>query len=89
LEELKSAVERILAMAAAGSWSLPEFAYRFVLAHPAVSTALVGTAFVQELKAAVEYCARGPLTSQWQARARQVTIQDRSQLNPGNWRIEP
>ena len=85
LEELKSAVEEILAIAKAGSSSLPEFAYRFVLAHPVVSTALVGTAFVDELQAAVAYCTRGPLSSQTQAAVRQVIIKDRRLLNPGNW----
>jgi len=85
LEELKSAVEKTIALASMGPGSLPEFAYRFVLAHPAVSTALVGTALVDELKAALEYCTRGPLSSQSQADARQVAIQDRKQLNPGNW----
>jgi aryl-alcohol dehydrogenase-like predicted oxidoreductase len=85
LEELKSAVERIFSIAAAGSCSLPEFAYRFVLAHPAVSTALVGTAFLEELKTAVDYCARGPLPSLWLAQVQQVIIKGRKQLNPGNW----
>jgi len=87
LEELKSAVERILAIVATGSWSLPEFAYRFVLAHPAVSTVLVGTAFVEELKAVIDYGTRGPLSAQLQAQVRQVAIEDRKQLNPGNWPI--
>ena len=85
LEELKSAVEEIRALAATESWSLPEFAYRFVLAHPAVSTALVGTASVEELRAAIDYCVQGPLTSPWQEQARQVTLEDRRMLNPGNW----
>jgi aryl-alcohol dehydrogenase-like predicted oxidoreductase len=87
LEELKSAVERILAIVATGSWSLPELAYRFVLAHPAVSTVLVGTAFVEELKAAIDYGMRGALSAQLQAQVRQVAIKDRKQLNPGNWPI--
>jgi len=87
LVELKSAVERILAIVATGSGSLPEFAYRFVLAHPAVSTVLVGTAFVEELKAAIGYGMRGALSPQLQAQVRQVAIKDREQLNPGNWPI--
>jgi len=85
LEDLKSAVEKAAAIASGESVSLPEFAYRFVLAHPAVSTALVGTAQVDELKAALEYCARGALSSQCQADVRQVEIEDRRLLNPGNW----
>jgi aryl-alcohol dehydrogenase-like predicted oxidoreductase len=85
LEELKSAVERIRSIGARGSVSLPEFAYRFVMAHPAVSTALVGTVDVEELKAAIGYCAIGPLPSLWVAEARQVELQDRKQLNPFYW----
>lgn len=89
LEELESAIERIVAIAAIESSTLPEFAYRFVLAQPAVSTALVGTAFVEELKAAIEYCTRGPLSARLQAQLRQVAIRNRKQLNPGNWPILP
>lgn len=85
LEGLKLAVESILAVAGTGSRGLPEFAYRYVLAHPAVSTALVGTASVEELKAAVEYCTHGPLPPQWLAQVQQVIIKDRNQLNPGTW----
>ena len=85
LEKLKTAVEETAAIASQGSGTLPEFAYRFVLAHPAVSTALVGTASVDELAAALEYCARGPLSAECQADLRRVEIKDRKQLNPGNW----
>jgi aryl-alcohol dehydrogenase-like predicted oxidoreductase len=85
LEELKSVVEKLLAIAATESETLPEIAYRFVLAQPAVSTALVGTSSVDELKAALEYCTRGPLSSQCQAAVRGVVVKNRKQLNPGNW----
>ena len=50
LKELKDAVEKIISIEAAGAEGLPQFAYRFVLAHPAVSTALVGTANDAEFK---------------------------------------
>ncbi len=85
LEELKTAVEETAAIASKGSGNLPEFAYRFVLAHPAVSTALVGTASVDELAAALEYSARGALSAEPQADVRRIEIKDRKQLNPGNW----
>ena len=87
LEELRCAAGKIAALAEAGSFGLPELAYRFVLAHPAVSSALVGTASIDELKAALEYCARGPLPPDWQARVRQITINDQRQLNPSTWPI--
>lgn len=88
LEELKTAVEQILAVAESESASLPEFAYRFVLAHPAISVALVGTALIEELKAAIDYASRGRLTPECLARLRQVAIRDRRLLNPGNWPSE-
>jgi aryl-alcohol dehydrogenase-like predicted oxidoreductase len=87
LAELKSAVERILLVASRASCSLPEFAYRFVLAQPAVSTLLVGTARVEELKAVIEYCAQGPLTADWEALVRAVGLEDRRALNPGSWNL--
>lgn len=87
LEELKSAASRLLAIARAESSSLPEFAYQFALAQPAVSTLLVGTAVVDELKAVIDYCGRGPLTAPWEAQVRQVALEDTRQLNPGNWNL--
>lgn len=87
LGELRSAVEQLSALAEAAALSLPEFAYRFVLAHPAVGTALVGTAFVEELRAVVEYAARPPLSAEWQVRIRKAGLKDRRQLNPSTWPI--
>jgi 1-deoxyxylulose-5-phosphate synthase len=88
LEELKSAAETIHAIAESASASLPEVAYRFVLAHPAVSSALVGTALVEELKATVEYGTREPLSPELLAQLRQVTLKNRELLHPGNWPAE-
>jgi 1-deoxyxylulose-5-phosphate synthase len=88
LEELRSAAGKVSALAEAGSIGLPEFAYRFVFAHPAVSSALVGTASIDELKAALGYCARGALPPDSLARVRQITINDRRQLNPATWPIQ-
>jgi aryl-alcohol dehydrogenase-like predicted oxidoreductase len=88
LEELKSAVESVQAIARQASASLPEFAYRYVLAHPAVATALVGTALVEELQATLEYGARGPLPPASMAQVRQVALRNPKLLNPGNWPAE-
>jgi aryl-alcohol dehydrogenase-like predicted oxidoreductase len=85
LEELKMAAEEIRAIAESASASLPEVAYRFVLAHAAVSSALVGTALMEELKATVEYCTRGQLSPELLAMLRQVTIKNRNLLHPGTW----
>ena len=85
LEELKVAVERIHEIGAMGSVSLPEFAYRFVLVHPAVSTALLGTSSLEEMKATIGYCESGPLPYRWLAKSQEVEIKDRKQLNPFYW----
>jgi aryl-alcohol dehydrogenase-like predicted oxidoreductase len=60
-------------------------AYRFVLANDAISTALVGTARVEELEAALAFARVGLLAPALITSIRQVTVRDRSQLNPGTW----
>jgi aryl-alcohol dehydrogenase-like predicted oxidoreductase len=60
-------------------------AYRFVLAHPAVTTALVGTARTEELEAAVAFAGKEPLLPARVAAIRQITMGDLNQLNPGAW----
>jgi 1-deoxyxylulose-5-phosphate synthase len=88
LNELKSLVEELSTLLDAESWNMPEFAYRFVLAHPAVSTCLVGTASVEELKATLEYAARGPLSSGWRKMVEGMSIKDRNQLDPSTWSLQ-
>ena len=85
LAELRSAIAQLSHLADAEVCSLPEMAYRFVLAHPAVTTALVGTARREELEAALAFAGVGPLPPTPMAAIRQVTVRDRSQLNPGTW----
>ena len=50
LRELRAAVNRVNSLRDTQDTSLPELAYRFVLGHPVVSTALVGTGRVHELQ---------------------------------------
>ena len=88
MQELKTAVAGIRGIAESASATLPEIAYRFVLAHPAVSSALVGTASVEELKAAVEFSGRGPLSPECLTQLRQVTLSDPNLLHPGKWPAE-
>jgi aryl-alcohol dehydrogenase-like predicted oxidoreductase len=88
MQELKTAVAGIRGIAESASATLPEIAYRFVLAHPAVSSALVGTASVEELQAAVEFSGRGPLAPECLTRLRQVTLSDPILLQPGKWPAE-
>ena len=85
LAELRSAIAQLSRLADAEACSLPEMAYRFVLAHPAVTTALVGTARIEELEAALAFAGKGPLPPALIEAIRQVTVSDRNQLNPGTW----
>lgn len=85
LQDLKSAIDRLARIAAAQGYGLPELAYRFVLAHPAVGTALVGTARLEELEAALEFAGKGMLAPSVTDAVRQVTVSDRNQLVPSTW----
>jgi len=85
LAELRSAIAELSRLAEAEGCNLPEMAYRFVLAHPAVTTALVGTARIEELEAALAFAGRPSLPPARVAAIRQITISDLSQLNPGTW----
>ena len=85
LAPLKEAAARFEALAAATSLSLPEMAYRYVLAHPAAHTALVGTARIEELEAAVAYAEHGPLPAELVERVRAIGLADETYLNPGTW----
>ena len=85
LGELRGAVERLAALAEGARCTLPEMAYRFALAHPAVSSALVGTARVEELEAALGYAEQGPLAPALIEAIAGVTVRDTAQLNPATW----
>ena len=85
LAELRSVIAQLSRLAGAEACILPEMAYRFVLAHPAVTTALVGTARIEELEAALVFAGKEPLPPALIVAIRQVTVSDRNQLNPGTW----
>ena len=84
LRELRAAVERVNSLCGAQANSLPELAYRFVLAHPAVSTALVGTSHVHELQEIVSFAGCNPLPSELLDDLREIVVSP-DQLNPGTW----
>jgi aryl-alcohol dehydrogenase-like predicted oxidoreductase len=44
-----------------GCGSLAEYAQRFIIGHPAVSTMLIGTATLEQLEVAIAAVAKGPL----------------------------
>jgi aryl-alcohol dehydrogenase-like predicted oxidoreductase len=85
LAELKAAIRDLDSLVGQEVASLPEMAYRFVLAHPAVATALVGTARIEELEQELNFARRGPLPSEMVTRIQQLAIQDQSLLNPSTW----
>ena len=93
LDDLKAAIGKLDALASAGGvgynaevGSLPEMAYRFVLANAAVSTALVGTARMEELEAALAFADKGRLPPALVSAIRaEGNVSDRSQLIPSNW----
>lgn len=85
LGALKAAAAAMLAIAEEAGSDLPSLAYRFVLAHPAVSTALVGTAHEAELEAALRFVDRAPLDEALLARLRAIRVDDPAQLNPSTW----
>jgi aryl-alcohol dehydrogenase-like predicted oxidoreductase len=85
LNPLKHAVARLHQLALSAAMDLPELAYRYVLSHDIPQTALVGTARIPELEAAVQYAARGPLPPHLiDAIHREPLLSDK-ELNPSQW----
>jgi aryl-alcohol dehydrogenase-like predicted oxidoreductase len=85
LAELRTAMEQLSQLIGSDVVSLPEMAYRFVLAQPTIATALVGTARLEELTAALDYASRGPFSPKLLADIEAVSIGDQNQLDPGTW----
>ncbi|MYE90370.1 aldo/keto reductase [Candidatus Poribacteria bacterium] len=84
LRELRAVVDKVNSLCGAQANSLPELAYRFVLAQPAVSTALVGTGRVYELEEIVSFSGCNPLPTEILNTMRETVVSP-DQLNPGNW----
>ena len=84
LRELQRAVGQVNSLCGAQDRSLPELAYGFVLAHPAVSTALVGTGRVHELEEIVSSAECDALPPALLHDIREIVVSP-DQLNPGNW----
>jgi aryl-alcohol dehydrogenase-like predicted oxidoreductase len=85
LKELKAAVGRLETICGIEKLGLPETAYRFVLANPKITSALVGTGWLNELKEVLGFADKGPLHSALEERVRQITMSDPEQLNPTTW----
>ena len=84
LRELREVVNKVNSLCSAQNSSLLELAYRFVLAHPAVSTALVGTGRVHELEEIVSLAGRDSLPLELLSDIREIVVSP-DQLNPGTW----
>lgn len=85
LADLSRCAVELGALAAARGLSLPELAYRYVLADRRVHTALVGTVHASELEEAVAYASRGPLSPELVSAVRAVSVADETLLSPANW----
>ena len=84
LRELRTAVNEVNSLCSAQDRSLPGLAYGFVLAHPAVSTALVGTGRVHELQEIVSFAGCDTLQPELLHDIREIVVSP-DQLNPGTW----
>ena len=84
LRELRTAVNEVNSLCRAPDRSLPGLAYGFVLAHPAVSTALVGTGRVHELREIVSFAGCDALQPELLHSIREIVVSP-DQLNPGTW----
>ncbi|MCZ6678688.1 MAG: aldo/keto reductase, partial [Candidatus Poribacteria bacterium] len=84
LLELKEAAQQLDSLLGSEVSSLPELAYRFVLAHPAISIALVGTSRSHELEEVLSFGERGQLSPMLLNRIREVMVAP-DQINPSTW----
>ncbi len=87
LAELRRAVGRLADIAAKAHLTLPALAYRYVLAHPAVATALVGTSHIEELEEICQQTESGGLPPETRDAVRMVRLDDDRQLDPSQWPI--
>jgi aryl-alcohol dehydrogenase-like predicted oxidoreductase len=85
LGALKDAVRSLETLAEAAGLSLPEIAFRYVLASGVI--ALCGTARSEELNSAVDYANRGPLPPDLIDEIAKIELSDPRWLNPGNWNL--
>ncbi len=87
MEPLKRAVEQVLEASGSSVDRLPEIAYRYVLAHPGVASALVGTSSLRELEDVIGYACNGPLGAELLQRLRLVYVSEQRWINPAYWPI--
>lgn len=81
---LKSAVAQVVEAARSAMSELPDHAYRYVLNHPAVASALVGTSSIHELDVAVA-ATNVTIDADFVGRLRKLPPLSEEWLNPGRW----
>lgn len=82
---LKKNAAQAAAIATKAGMELPMLAMRFVISHPAVSTALLGTIHVEELNTALAAAAQGPLPTNILTKLHSLAIGDSTQIDPALW----
>ena len=88
LLELRTAAEQLDQIVQGECDSMAEAAFRYVLANPHVSSALVGTGKLRNLHRSADYASKGMLSDEMLAKIQTVQIEDVNQLNPGTWVIQ-
>ncbi len=87
LKPLQQAAQRICTDAGIAWDDLPQWALRYCLSEPRVSTVLIGARTGLELQQAVAAVEAGPLSAETFSASRQFAVQDAQLLNPANWPV--
>ena len=87
LAELKMGVVRAMRVLDISWQALPEFALRFCLSAPEVSTVLVGARTIPELEQALAAEVAGPLPEELLVKTKSLGLTDERLLNPTYWNI--
>jgi aryl-alcohol dehydrogenase-like predicted oxidoreductase len=82
---LKDEVAHVVAVSDGDAAQLPAYAYRYVLSHAAVASALVGTSRIDELRSAIAAAELGPLDTEAMERIGRLPALGEEWLNPGRW----
>jgi aryl-alcohol dehydrogenase-like predicted oxidoreductase len=82
---LRDEVTQVVEVLGGEATQLPAYAYRYVLSHAAVGSALVGTSRIDELRSAIHAAELGPLDTEAMGRIGRLTVLGEEWLNPGRW----
>lgn len=85
LAPVDQAAGELEALAAGSGLTLPELAFRYILSQQGPLTALVGTAWIEELREAVRCAEAGPLPDEMLAAIRAIHVSDPSLLDLSRW----